>query len=240
MSENAPQKQSWAEKPFLERLGIVLGILGSIVAIVGGIYFLWDRYGASVSVDAVEETTVEETTTGVPILQSTTTEPTSDETTTEYASIIVKSLATDVPNDAKNTTAPATMNINTTKRPIMTEETTEKSATIIMRTYDRFAGNSHFVKYSSVKKDAPLTSVTLSQHGKVPIYFCLVSSDVVILDVISESDKEGKRHLDLSKEFDSFTWQYEFDAYAFLTTDEQMLTIITDQGTFYARIRQSS
>ena len=63
MGENIPQKQSWAEKPFLERLGIVLGILASIVAIVGGIYFLWDRYGPSVPDDAIEVTTAGEITT---------------------------------------------------------------------------------------------------------------------------------------------------------------------------------
>jgi len=59
VGENIPQKQSWAEKPFLERLGIVLGIFASIAAIVGGIYFLWDRYWPTVPDDAAEVTTVE-------------------------------------------------------------------------------------------------------------------------------------------------------------------------------------
>ena len=74
MDNNTPQKQSWAEKPFLERLGIVLGILASIVAIVTLGYFMVDRYKPSVPADAAEMTTTEETSTETTLQSTTTTE----------------------------------------------------------------------------------------------------------------------------------------------------------------------
>jgi len=82
MDENTSQKQSWAEKPFFERLGIVLGILASVVSIIGGIFFLWDRYGPSEPVDATEVTTVEEITTEAETFKSTMIEIVTEEETT--------------------------------------------------------------------------------------------------------------------------------------------------------------
>ena len=89
MDKNTPQKQSWAEKSFLERLGIVLGILASIVAIAGGIYFLWDRYKPSVPVDTADVTTNEETT-----IKTTTTKPTTSTTTATTTTTTTKTKQT--------------------------------------------------------------------------------------------------------------------------------------------------
>jgi len=106
VDENTAQKQSWGEKPFLERLGIVLGILASIVAIIGGIYFLWDRYGPSVPVDAAEVTTVEETTSETSSAQVTTTaETTTEQITTEIIKTAnATTSATKVTTTKKSTT----------------------------------------------------------------------------------------------------------------------------------------
>ena len=59
MDANTPQRQSWTDKPFLERLGIVLGILASIAAIVTLGYFVVDRYMKPTPVDATEASTTE-------------------------------------------------------------------------------------------------------------------------------------------------------------------------------------
>jgi len=59
VNENTAWKQSFAEKPFLARLGIVLGILAGIAALVTLGYFMIDRCKPPVPDGAAEVATAE-------------------------------------------------------------------------------------------------------------------------------------------------------------------------------------
>jgi len=61
MDVNTSQKQSFADKPFLERLGILLGILASIAAVITIGYFLYDRYHEPAAIGADAEEVSKET-----------------------------------------------------------------------------------------------------------------------------------------------------------------------------------